>query len=107
MLGVSYLKFKTIPFFGDYTLKIILGLAITLFILAINVRVNIGNKISYFLGSISYEVYLLHGIVFGIVDAMIPGLESGMFILVSMILTVGLSKVTNEMNNLILSKATR
>lgn len=96
MVGLCYLKLKTVVFFGDYILKIFLGLLITLFMLAVNTRVNIGNRISNFLGTISFEVYLLHGMIFRLVETMLPGLESGEFIVISIAITVVLSTVTKR-----------
>lgn len=93
VLGIGYLKYKTIPFFGDYILKIALGVAIICFILVLNVKVKFGNRVSAFLGSISYEVYLIHGIAFGLVSWMLPDSESGVFIAFSIIVTVVLSVV--------------
>lgn len=95
-IGLSYLKLKTVVFWGDYILKIFLGLLIMLFLLAINTSVNIGNRVSTFLGAISYEVYLLHGMVFGLIDTMLPRLESGEFIVLSIVITVVLSTVTER-----------
>lgn len=89
--GIAYLKFKPVVFFGDYLLKILLGVLIITFMLAVNSRIAIGNKVSLFLGSISYEVYLLHGSVFGLLAAFMPGLGSGVFIGLSILITVGMS----------------
>ena len=100
--GLIYLKFKMIVFFGDYLLKILLGILITLFMLAVNTRVNIGNQISKFVGTLSYEVYLLHGTVFGIISFLMPGLESGVFILLSIVITVILSAVVHKISTLLL-----
>lgn len=88
VLGVAYLKFKPVPFWGDYILKVLLGISITVFILICNIRVKIGNKISLMLGAISYEVYLIHGNVFGILSRLFEKLESGYFILLSIVLTI-------------------
>jgi peptidoglycan/LPS O-acetylase OafA/YrhL len=102
VLGVSYLKFKPVIFFGDYLLKILLGISITAFMLAMNVHIKIGNKVSRFLGNISYEVYLLHGIVFGLISYIIPQINSGMFIVLGIVITVGISVVVHEMGKAIL-----
>lgn len=91
VLGVLYLKFKFISFWGDYALKILLGAAITAFMLALNTRIEIGNRISSFLGRISFEVYLLHGIVFDVIESIAPNMASGVFILTSLVLTIFLS----------------
>lgn len=93
LLGISYLKLKPVVFYGDYLLKILLGISITVFMLAVNTHLSIGNRVSNFLGSISYEVYMLHGTVFGLVNFIMPSIESGLFILFSIIITVALSKL--------------
>ncbi|WP_022769270.1 acyltransferase family protein [Butyrivibrio sp. NC2007] len=86
--GMAYLKFKPVFFAGDYLLKVILGVAITAFVLATNVKVSYGNKINSFLGEISFEIYLLHGRVFKMVYTLLPKLKSGVFIICSIVLTV-------------------
>lgn len=88
VLGVAFLKFKPVPFVGSYLLKIALGLAISLFVLVSNVRINYGNKVNMFLGKISFEVYLIHTVVFELLENKISWLSSGVFILLSIILTV-------------------
>lgn len=93
LLGVSYLKFKPVIFFGDYLLKIILGLAIIIFILVSNIRFSYGNAVSMFLGRISFEIYLTHGTVIHIIQGLLPKLSSGMFILLAIVITVAVSFV--------------
>lgn len=102
--GIAYLKFKLVVFFGDYLLKIVLGMLIITFMLAVNSRIAIGNKMSLFLGSISYEIYLLHGSVFGLLATSFPGLSSGVFIVLSMLITVGLSYVVSIRSKPIVSR---
>lgn len=89
--GVAYLKFKPVVFFGDYLLKILLGVLIITFLLAMNSRISIGNKVSFFLGSISYEVYLIHHVVFDLVVFLVPQAVSGVFIIISIVLTLLIS----------------
>ena len=91
LLGIAYLKCKEIPFFGDYVLKIVLGAAILGFILALNAKISIGNRVSRLLGDLSYEIYLLHGAVFFALESWLPGLPSGVFILMSLLVTAALS----------------
>lgn len=97
ILGIAYLKLKPVVFFGDYVLKIILGLAIIVFMLAANTRIEIGNKVSLFLGSISYEVYLLHGIVFALISYFAPEIISGLFIVTSIVVTVVLAVLIHQL----------
>ncbi len=88
-LGIMYLLFKPVLFWGDYLLKIVLGLGITLFILISNLKISYGNKVNSFLGEISFEIYLVHGQVFKIVDNISnSALDSGPFILLSILLTI-------------------
>lgn len=91
MAGVAYLKLKPMVFFGDYILKILLGVLIIAFMLAVNSHITIGNKASLFLGSISYEVYLLHDSVFGLIAFLVPKISSGVFIGLSIVITIGVA----------------
>ena len=87
-LGLMYLKCKTIVFFGDYALKIGLGLSIIAFVLILNTRINIQNKVTLFLGEVSYEVYLIHSYVFSFVSRVCEDLSSGPYILMCLVGTV-------------------
>lgn len=98
VVGICYLEFKYIEFWGDYLLKIVLGLLIIIFLLALNTKISIGNKIGFLLGNVSFEVYLLHGMVFGLIKIIMPQLSSGAFIIVSMIATVLLSVVAHNLS---------
>lgn len=105
--GIGYLKFKIIPFWGDYLLKIILGFLIISFMLAINVKVSIGNRVSNYLGSISFEVYLVHILAFNVVKKIKPDTSSGIFIFVSLILTVALASVIRKISTVITQRIRR
>ncbi len=89
LLGACYLKFKMVPFWGAYLLKIILALVIivTLFIASSNRF--FGGKIGLFMGRISYEVYLLHGVVLWEIISLLPeNVSSGLYISISLLLTI-------------------
>ena len=91
ILGVLYLKFKSVPFFGEYLLKISLGFVILVFFFVLTSKYNIGNnRFAQFLGDISFEVYLSHDFVMALVDKF-TNLPSGQFILLSLALTILLS----------------
>ena len=104
LLGVTYLKMKTVAFFGDYLLKIVLGLAIIFFILLLNAKINIGNRMSTYLGNISFEVYLLHGKVFGLVAFLNASTQSSMFILISIVITVFASWITYNLSRIMIKE---
>ena len=91
-----FLKYKYIFFYGEYLLKVLLGILITMVIFVYNSKFKIGNTVNRFLGKISYEVYLIHALSFLIVDYLIPGIDSGLFILLSIVITIVLSVTINK-----------
>lgn len=93
ILGVLYLKYKYVFFIGGYVLKIFLGLLILTFMLQLITRLKIGNQIILFIGGVSYEIYLLHGLVFYIGEKICPTVDSGVFILISILITIFMSVV--------------
>lgn len=102
ILGVAYLKFKPIPVLGDYWLKIILGIAITCFMLCLIAKIRVGNKVNSFLGNISYEIFLLHGGVFLLLMALSKNvMNSGAFIMALVVITICLAFVLNSVSSLI------
>lgn len=103
ILGVGYLVGKGIPFWGDYVLKITLGAEILAFLLTLNGRISIGNRVSRTLGGISYEVYLLHDAAFFAVERAFPGLNSGVFIATSLLMTIALSVMAHRISARILN----
>ena len=91
ILGVLYLQVKHEIFWGDYVVKILLGGSILTFVLGVNTKYALGNAVGRFLGGISYEVYLIHGLAFRWVHHACGQINSGLYILVSMIVAVLLS----------------
>ena len=102
IVGISYLKFKSVEFYGSYCLKVLLGAILILLILQIIRKVTIGNKVLAFLGSISYDVYLLHRIVFEITAYILSGTNSGLFIWTSVVLTVLLAVLVKMASGIII-----
>ncbi len=96
VLGVAYLKYKTMWLWGEYLLKIVLGLAIIMFLFTATSNRAFGNKIAHWLGDISYEVYLSHGFIMGVLAYFCAGIESGVFILSTVVLTLGFSTVIHR-----------
>lgn len=91
LLGLAYLRYKAVWLWGEYLLKIVLGVAIILFLFTVTSNRKIGNTMGLCLGNISYEVYLSHGIVMGFLSTMIPSTESGFFIFLVVIVTLSIS----------------
>lgn len=100
-LGIAYLKLKPIPVFGDYLLKIVLGIAITAFMFEVMAKLTVGNRINSFLGNISYEIYLLHGGVFALIATIDLNMDSGIFVITSVMLTIITASVLNRFCRLI------
>ena len=87
-LGVAYLKYKYIFFYGEYILKIILGIVLIILLLLLTVKRNFGDKLSIYLGKISYEVYLSHGGIMGLITFCTPKISSGIFIVLTYMVTL-------------------
>ena len=98
VLGAGYLKYKYIPFWGDYLLKVILGIALTALVLHLTARFTPGNPVSRFLGNISYEFYLLHRGVFVLLHAFFgEELLSGICIWAAIGLTILLAVILKRL----------
>lgn len=97
IFGILYIKgYKNVFFWGDYLLKISLGLSLVVTILLLVRRLEIGNKITRFLGSISYEIYLSHAWVMVALAHYFPALSSGEFILLTYFITISLSWLVHK-----------
>ena len=87
-----WVSFKMVYFWGAYLLKIILGFVLLLFLFTATSNRRFGDTISNWLGSISYEVYLSHGMVLGLMAFLLPDdFDSGLFILLGVVTTLFLS----------------
>lgn len=104
LVGLAYLKFKHIFFWGDYCLKIILGFMLLMLLLQVSRKMKFGNKILDILGSVSYEIYLLHSGVFALVGHIAGRIDSGTFIWLSVFITFLTSVIVRRLSNKILLK---
>ena len=105
-LGVAYLKFKYVPVAGDYIIKILLGIAITMLIFQALGRIKVGNRVNRFIGNISYEVFLAHGFVLNMMALVFrkhPDM-SGPYICACILATILLAAVVNRLSRLITRK---
>ena len=83
-------------FWGAYLLKIILGFVLLLLLFTATSNRRFGDTISNWLGSISYEVYLSHGMVLGLMAFLLPeDFNSGLFIFTGVVATLFLSTVVH------------
>lgn len=99
--GVGYLKFKTVFFYGEYLLKVVLGIIIIIWMLLLTVKRKYGNRISTYLGNISFEVYLSHGMVMSVLVFLYPQLSSGTFIFltysITILISIGIHSISNKL----------
>ena len=93
VFGIAYLRFKPVFFYGEYLLKIVLGLVIIILLFTLSSQRTFGNRAINFLGEISYEVYLSHGFMMLLLKTFIPNISSGVFVLLTVILTIIFSSV--------------
>ena len=102
ILGVMYLMFKPVIFWGDYLLKIVLGLSILCFVLILNSKFSLGNKLSYFFGDISFEVYLVHVAVSTLISTIFPSIGSGLFVLSVIVISVISAALMHKISSTVL-----
>lgn len=104
VLGLAYLRLKTVVFWGDYLLKILLGLAILAFILFLNLKISLGNKALDLLGKISYELYLIHSIIISVAKRGMLNISSGVFILLVLASSIILSAIIHFISTIMIRK---
>lgn len=98
VLGVCYLKYKDVWFYGEFLLKVALAITIILFTFICVYRLCISNAVTKFLGDISFEIYLSHYFVMRLIAYFMPGLDSGVFIWMTFIATIAFSAVVHLVN---------
>lgn len=97
ILGVAYLKYKVIYFWGAYLLKVLLGLVLILFLFTATSNRLFGDKASLWLGNISYEVYLSHHMMMAALICWLPmEVNSGVFIFLTVLSTLAVSIVVHS-----------
>ena len=99
IFGVAYLKFKMVYFIGAYLLKIVLGITLIVLLFTVTSNLTTSNKLCRWLGDISYEVYLSHGLVIGFfAEQLIFEMNSGVFIFLSFLGTLILSTLIHSLS---------
>lgn len=56
--------------FDKPTNDALMGFSFTLLIAVLLYKIDICNRVTLFLGNISYEIYLLHGVVMAVLDSL-------------------------------------
>ena len=99
ILGLSYLKYKTVFMLGGYILKLMLGIALICIALLYLSNRDTTSKIISFLASISYEIYLIHEISMQAIDLILPKIPSGYFIVLTYAVTFILAYIIHFISN--------
>ena len=103
-VGGGYIKVKEIVFWGDYFLRGILALLMLMVIIMIMSKFKIENKANQILGNISYEIYLIHGLVIKFLEDTYTDAKPGSFILSSIMITVVLAYIVNWIDTKLIKK---
>ena len=104
VLGCMYLRFKPVLFWGDYLLKAVLGVAITFVVIIANTKIDFENKISLFMGSLTFEIYLLHGYVIDVLNGIHKWEIGGIYTVSCIVLTIIASVVLHYVANIIMKR---
>lgn len=99
VLGIAYVMNKTVRFYGEYLLKIVLGFAIVSFVLFLSRKRTFGNAVVNHLGVISYEIYLSHELMMRTISYLFPTVSSGVFLVLTMTFTIIFSTVVHKMSS--------
>lgn len=104
ILGVYYLLFKSVEIYGNYLLRIFLGVSIITLFLFVTRKVRINNQFTKFLGKISYEIFLSHGFImmlisFVVVDFLEIPIISGVYISLTIFFTIIFSSILHYFNS--------
>ena len=90
LLGVLYLKYKLVWFWGAFLLKIVLAVALIVLVTLLTYDRRF-NRAILSLGRNSYEIYLSHGFVMGMLACLVPVLPGGAFIAATFACTLAVS----------------
>ena len=104
ILGLIYMKYKSIAFFGDFVIRAFLGIAIILLLFHLTVKLKTGNKISAFLGKISFEIYLSHPFVMMALQSSQWNLAPGEFLMLTIAITIAISAILHSVSQTIVDR---
>lgn len=81
--GLCYFKFRAVPFVGDWLLHLLVHLGVVATVIVLNRRVSFHSPVTRALGTVSFEMYLVHGTVYKALSVLIPGASPGVFLWVA------------------------
>ena len=107
VLTLTYvLAGEKMPRWIEITLQNIMVLALILWVFLVTFRLNIGNAVSRFLGKISYDIFLYHGLVQTLLVSFTESewgmnLSSGTFLILLIAFSIVLASIMHVMNGAI------
>lgn len=99
VLGIAYLKFKQVYFWGGFVIRICLASVLMVLFFAISLEMDFKNRLLQVLGNCSYAVYLGHLAVISWLSLVCPGLSSGKFIASVIIITIFIAIPITKISN--------
>lgn len=91
--GTIYLKYKYLGFFGGYLLRSILEITFLLLLVTATTKWKFTNVILNWGAGISYEIYIMHPIVFSILENTLPPKYNEWFVFIATIGTLFAAQV--------------
>ena len=104
IIGLLYIKLKSIPFFGNYLLRILLSIILNYLSLQIINKWRFKNKINMYLGKISYEIYLCHPAIILIMKKLGIITNSGIFIAIVISLSILFAAISHAFTTWVFNK---
>lgn len=102
VIGGGYAKAKHIFFWGDYVLRACLAIVLIALLIKITAYIRFESKAALALGTISYEVYLSHVIVIELFTSYCGSLNSGMYVVGVVVVTLVLSYIIHKVDQKII-----
>ena len=89
IIGIFYIKYKEVYMIGTWILRTILSMNLILLLIIILNNVIIKSKVLDYIGKISYEIYLMHGLSISILEKYLNvNIPSFWWIMLVIILTI-------------------
>lgn len=98
----GYAKAKHIFFWGSYVLRAFLAIVLIVLLIKITAHIRFESKAALALGTISYEVYLSHVIVIELFTSYCGSLNSGMYVVGVVVVTLVLSYIIHKVDQKII-----
>ena len=71
-----YIKYKNVYFIGTFIIKTLLTISIIINTFIVLLRIRLQSRILIYIGSISYEIYLVHSFIMTLlIDVQLPSFE--------------------------------